>query len=91
MLQQIIMCKSNSTECNLEKFKYTVCIICDKKHKKCKCDSNLKHLIEWINESADQDKHPEAVINNIIQPYGRGYGDALYDIYVKLREIMNIK
>ena len=43
---------------------------------------------EWINESADQDKHPEAVIDNIIQPYGRGYGDALYDIFVKLKEIM---
>jgi hypothetical protein len=72
-------------------FKYDVCIICDKKHIKCTCDTILKHLIEWANESGDQDKHPEAVINNIIQPYGRGYGDALYEMYVKLKEIMKIK
>ena len=68
-------------------FKYKICIICDKKHNKCNCDSKLKHIIEWINEGADDKKHEECVINNIIQPYGRGYNDALFDIFRKTIEI----
>lgn len=73
------------------KFKYIICIICDKKHKNCKCDDNLKHLVEYTNEWADKEKHPEAVIDNKIQPYGRGYDDALMDVYHKVKEIMKIK
>lgn len=72
-------------------FKYKSCIICDKKHDKCDCDATLKHLIEYSNESADQDKHPEAIIDNHYTAYGRGYNDALYDMYVKLLELMKAK
>ena len=71
----------------LQQFKYRICIICDKKHSKCKCDSKLKYLVEWMNEGADEDNHPERVIDNIIQPYGRGYHDAIYDIFRKVLEV----
>ncbi len=74
---------------SLREFKYKICIICDKKHNKCECNPQTKHLVEWINEGASESKHPERVINNIIQPYGRGYSDALYDIFRKIIETKN--
>ena len=42
---------------------------------------------KWVNSWANMDKHKEAVIDNKITDYGRGYKQAIRDVYDKIKDV----
>lgn len=73
----------------------TFCFFCNNPVKSCEhLDSEqmkkFNDFLDWFNSWGDHDSHSECAIDNIRQPFGNGYDEAISDSMDRLVEIFDL-